>query len=575
MTPARMFQMILPLAMLGSVAVSAQAADVILSDQVLPNDTFMHLTLKSVEDAKRQFEESPFGEFINDPALDAFRAELENAFSGQVGKALAEVETQLGIPVEELLRIPSGEVSVSIAGVGNHIGLVVHVDIGDSVSQVESLLNLAEQALSRVPKVIQSTQDVGGVEITLYEVQEDVPTPLLKEFGWFVHGGHLVISSSQRVMESLIENWDGTSSDSLSNNEKYSFVLNRLETEPGSADSIFYLDLIGLVTKLSQTGSFGDGQFIASMAIAQLPMLGLNQLRAIAMVTEEGTDDVQMINRAMVYTDQPPAGLMRAFMLAPVQAAPPSWVKEDASLYMSTKWQVTEAYSAIEELVDGFQGPGTLAALIDQASASGPGVHIKDDLIDQLTGEVQLVGGGVDPSSNTNEMLVAIGVRDADAFSNLLARVSDEPGFPLTIREFQGFTLYEVSQAGPTIGLTVANGSFLIAMGERMMEQTLRNDGDIRPLAESDEYQRISQHFPSEVVTVNFARTAEQYRSFYELLQSGSAEDQFPGMDELFSRIDFTTLPPFEAVSRYLAPAGGFTVADENGYVSEGYSLKP
>ena len=82
MTPARMFQMILPLAMLGSVAVSAQAADVILSDQVLPNDTFMHLTLKSVEDAKRQFEESPFGEFINDPALDAFRAELENAFSG-------------------------------------------------------------------------------------------------------------------------------------------------------------------------------------------------------------------------------------------------------------------------------------------------------------------------------------------------------------------------------------------------------------------------------------------------------------------------------------------------------------
>ena len=172
MTLARVFHMLLPLAVLGSVAVPAQAADVILSDQVLPNDTFMHFTLKSVKDAKRQFEESPFGEFINDPVLDAFRAELENAFSGQVGKALAEVETQLGMPVDELLRIPSGEVSVSIAGVGNHIGLVIHVDIGDSVSQVESLLDLAEQALSRVSKVVQSTQDVGGVDITLYEVQE-------------------------------------------------------------------------------------------------------------------------------------------------------------------------------------------------------------------------------------------------------------------------------------------------------------------------------------------------------------------------------------------------------------------
>jgi len=575
MTPARMFHLMLPLAVLASVAVPAQAADVILSDQILPDDTFLHFTMKSVEDAKRQFKESPIGEFINDPALDAFRAELENAFSGPVGKTLADVETQLGMSVEDLLSIPSGEVSVSIAGAGNHIGLVVHLDIGDSTSQVESLLDLAEQVLSKVPDVIQSTQDVGGVEITLYEVQEDVPTPLLKEFGWFLHEGHLVISSSQRVMESLIENWDGTSSDSLSNNEKYSFVLNRLETEPGSADSIFYLDLIGLATKLSQTGSFGNGQFIASMAIAQLPMLGLNQLQAFAMVTEEGTDDLQMINRAMVYTKRPPEKLMRAFMLSPVKAAPPSWVKEDASLYMAAKWQVTEAYAAIEELVDGFQGPGALAALIDQASESGPGVHIKDELIDQLTGEVQLVGGGVDMSTNTNEMLVAIGVRDSDAFSDLLARVSDEPGFPLTIREFQGYTLYEVSQAGSTVGLTVVNGSFLIAMGERMMEQTLRNDDDVRPLAESEEFLRIAERFPSEVVAVNFARPADQYRSLYELLQSGNAVDQFPGMDEYFSQIDFTTLPPFEAVSKYLAPAGGFTVADENGYVSEGYSLKP
>lgn len=574
MTSSRMLHLMLPLAVIAA-GVPALGQDTVLSDQVLPQDTYLHMTIKSVEEAKRQFAESPYGQLINDPALQDFRAEVENALSGPVGNVVAEVEAELGMSVDDILSIPSGEVSVSIAGAGNNIGLVVHVDVGESTEKVESLLALAEESLSQFPQLAQSTVDIDGTAVTLYEVQEEVPTPLLKEFGWFIRDGHLVVCSSERVMESLIANWGGTAEESLSTNEKYAFVLERLETEPGSADSIFYLDLIGLLSKLSQTGSFGDAQFMVSMAIAQLPMLGLDQLQAIGAVTEANSGDVQMVNRAMVYAETPPKGLMRVFTFEPVNATPPSWVKEDAVLYMAAHWQISEAYQAIEELVDGFQGPGTLAALLDQASQSGPGVHIKTDLLDQLTGEVHMVGGSLDESTGTNEMLFAIGVRDADAFSDMLARVSDEPGFPLTMREFRGFTLYEVSEAGPTVGLTVANGSFLVAIGERVLEQVLRNDDDIRPLAESEDFQRIAEHFPSEVIAVNFARPAEQYRSLYEMLQSGEAADQFPGMDELFSQIDFTTLPPFEAISKYLAPAGGYTVADEDGYISHGFTLSP
>jgi hypothetical protein len=571
-----MFHQISPLAVLAAFAMPVPAADVVLSDRILPNETYLHLTVKNVDDARRQFAESPYGQLIDDPALADFRAELVEAFQKVASEPLAQMEAELGMSASDLLDIPSGEVSMSIAGVGNHMGLVMHVDVGDSVSQVESLLEQAEQALSRQQEqLVQSKEEFDGTEVTLFKVQQPVPTPLLREFGWFLRDGHLVICSSQRVMENLIANWDGSSSDSLSNNEKYSHVLNRLETEPGSADSIFYLDLVGMLTKLSQTGSFGDAQFYAGMVIAQLPLLGLNQLQAVAMITEEGSGDFQMINRAMVYAEQPPEKLMRAFMLDRVDAAPPGWVKEDAVLYMATKWQVSEAYSAVESLVDSFQGPGTLAALVDQLSASGPGIHIKDDLIDQLSGEVHVVSGALDSSTGANEMLFAVGVQDPDAFSDLLARLSDEPGFPAELREFRGFTLYEFSQGGPSIGFTVANGAFLLAIGERVMEQVLRNDDDTRPLAESEEFRRISQHFPPDVVAVNFAQPKDQYRAFYELLQSGNVAENFPAMDDIIADIDFTTLPPFEAISKYLLPGGGFTVADENGYVSEAFSLRP
>ncbi len=575
MKSIRMAQFMLPLAVVAAVAVPVQAQETILSEQILPRETYLHFTIKSVEDARRQFFESPFGQLINDPSMDDFRAELERAFSGRMQESFAKVEDQLGVSVDELLSIPSGEVAVSIAGAGNHVGLVINIDYGDSESQVMALMDLATQALATRPEFNQVTEEIDGTEITMYEVVKDVPTPLIKEFGWFTRDNHLVIGSSRNVMESLIANWAGDSSETLVNNETYNYVLSRLESEPGAADSVFYMDPIGLAQKLVQTSSFGKGQMIAGMVISQLPLLGFDQLKAIGAVFEDATGDFQMTQRGMIYAEQPPAGLMRMFMLDSVDATPPEWVKEDAVMYTSLRWNIAEAFSAIESLVDGFQGTGTLDALLKQASAAGPGVDIKSDLVEQLTGELHMVGGGLNADNGTNEMLFAIGVQDANTFGDLLARVSNDPQFPGSIREFREFTLYEITESGPSVSFTVAHGYFLVSIGESVMEQVLRNDDDIRPLAESEDFQKIAQHFPSEVVSVSFSRPAEQYRSMYELVQSGNAAEQFPGMDEIFAQIDFSTLPPFESISKYLAPAGSFTVNDENGLISEAFSLKP
>ena len=57
------------------------------------------------------------------------------------------------------------------------------------------------------------------------------------------------------------------------------------------------------------------------------------------------------------------------------------------------------------------------------------------------------------------------------------------------------------------------------------------------------------------------------------MLQSGNAAQNFPGMDEIFERIDFTTLPPFETIKPYLKPVGGFWVGDDNGVLMQSYQL--
>ena len=84
----------------------------------------------------------------------------------------------------------------------------------------------------------------------------------------------------------------------------------------------------------------------------------------------------------------------------------------------------------------------------------------------------------------------------------------------------------------------------------------------------------IEEHFPAGALVVTFTRPAEQYRRLYAMLRDGDAADSFPGMDELFSKIDFGKLPAFEVIEKYMAPAGGFWVGDENGVLMEQFSLK-
>ena len=170
-------------------------------------------------------------------------------------------------------------------------------------------------------------------------------------------------------------------------------------------------------------------------------------------------------------------------------------------------------------------------------------------------------------------MLLALGVKDETAAGGVLAKIADAAG--MEERVYRGATIYEID--GPNnqaAKVTVSEGRMLFCVGGALLDQVLQNDSDMRPLAESDDFKKVAQHFPSDALSIQFSRPAEQYRGIYEMLRSGSAAEQFPGMDEVFEKIDFTTLPPFESVSKYIKPTGGFSKADDNGMYMEAFQLK-
>jgi hypothetical protein len=59
------------------------------------------------------------------------------------------------------------------------------------------------------------------------------------------------------------------------------------------------------------------------------------------------------------------------------------------------------------------------------------------------------------------------------------------------------------------------------------------------------------------------------------MLKNGKAAENFPGMDELLQRVDFSRLPSFDVIEKYMAPAGGSWIGDENGVLMEQFTLEP
>jgi len=559
---------------------AAQTADTkVLSNQILPKDTYFYMSVPSVEEMKSTFQDSSAGRLWEDPALEDFKAEMNSAFAGEVADSFSKIHDAVGLTVEELMAIPTGEVTVAVSKASNKMGVILFLDYGSHESEVRSLLEKAAAALNNSNDLESSDIEHDGTELTMYKITNEISktTPLAKEFGWFLKDERLVISNSSALMKSTLDNWEGDSEKSLVHNDVYAYIMEKCESTPGAGLMTTYVDPVGLFTALVETGSLGQQGMVASMAIGSFQAFGINQLKGFGSSGEMGGEEFEGVSRAFLYCEQPLQGAMQIFQLDKVDAVPPSWVKDNVSAWAATKWKAGEAYAAVETLVDMFQGAGAFDGMVEGFANQAPGIHVKNDIIEQLDGKLQLVVAPADRASKaqTDDMLFVVGLKDNEKFANLLNKITSEPGFPGETREINGATVYEIEPpTGQKIAFTVANSQLLVSVGGNQLEQALRSNDDLRPLSESDDFKKVSEHFQEGALAVTFSRPALQYRRMYDMVRNGDAAENFPGMEDLFSKIDFSKLPSFDVIEKYMAPTGGFWVGDENGVLMETFSLK-
>src|SRR6202012_566445 len=116
------------------------------------------------------------------------------------------------------------------------------------------------------------------------------------------------------------------------------------------------------------------------------------------------------------------------------------------------------------------------------------------------------------------------------------------------------------------MSIAVSEGQLFLTNDTPMLEATLRGKSSQQAaLVDSPDFKKISKFFPSKTSMLTFQRSDVQLKMYYELLKKAD-QDALDGLD-------VSKLPPFEAISKYFQPSGGYSVPDKKGVKSVSFSL--
>jgi hypothetical protein len=103
------------------------------------------------------------------------------------------------------------------------------------------------------------------------------------------------------------------------------------------------------------------------------------------------------------------------------------------------------------------------------------------------------------------------------------------------------------------------------------VEAMLRGDTDGDALVDSSEYKTIAEHLPAKTSIVSFSRSDSQIEALWEAAKGGQLAALLAQTD---TEIDFSKLPEFDTVKKYLTPNGSYSVPDKKGVLFVSFGTK-
>lgn len=536
--------------------------DAVSFDRLVPADSFMFVSVPSLEHLKTQLLKSSYGKLINDESLGDVRKEVVKA----IDDAIDEFADDLGVDSDDLFKLPTGGAAIAlIAPEPRSMAAIGIVNVAEN-DATDAMLELLDDLL-KDEGFEQSSEEIDGVDVVVHSREGKSPFGEKQiTFAYCITDGMWIFGSSVAALESVLLRADGENDDVLAENEQYQHILKKCEAKDAKPVSSFYMDLVSLIERQIKNTSepFSPGM----LALSFFPKLGIDKFQAIGGSYFLADGDFEMSYRVFAIFDEPITGVWNALQFPPVDQTPPAWIPEDSGIYAAINWDVQKAYTAVESLVDEFQGAGTVAKFIEKTAnhENGPKIHIKRDLIDQLSGPIHLLMNPVvskdgDVELEEDEFHVCFGfeVKDHDQMQRVMDMGAKTTGFPGKAREFRGHTIYEMPDTGAPrrLGFGLIDKTLIISTDISLIERAARETSREDSLAESSVFKSLSKHMPTRTSGISFNSGETDMKPLYKLLRSKEFADDVG--------IDLSALPEFDAIRKYFPREAAYAVPDDGG----------
>jgi len=555
--------------------------------KLFPQKTLLYARVDDTRELKAKMAETSMGRISNDsqikPILDSFYSSFSTLVQG--------MQDAVGVNLDELLSIPNGELAIALVPTKTNPVFCALLEAGDELPAVKLMIGRLEDRIASTGGA-KTSKEIGKISVNQIRngTRED------RQLGFFLDSGVLVVCTNAEYAETLAQIWQGSGIDhkSLADNREFTTIMSRCVGTAGERpQASFYANPLALYREVSKSSSN------SLLVLTTLKTLGLDGIKGIGGSAIFAPNDFDSIIHAHLLLDNNRRGVMRAVRPKSGSTEPELWVNDKVSSYGTMNWDFNRTVKAIAEIVDSFGGENTFENNVIATGSRQIGIDLRKDVLDSLDDRVSLAQL-ILPTKRINSQsnLVGIHVKDvqrlkADVLPRFFNKVKSSDA-RWTSKLLGDSTVYYIdikneSQTvrAPQPSFAVVGDELLFSDAIESIEQAIKthSSGDDL-LSESIEYKLIRDRIKAqlkdkETSIMSYQRPEESLRLFYDLasdsenisrLENISANNPFFG--SLVAALKGKNLPPFEVISKYLAPSGAFVVEEEDGLHYTTFSLR-
>jgi len=549
--------------------------------------TLLYARVDDTRELKAKMSQTSMGKLSEDRQLKPIIGSFYSTFSSLV----QGMQEAIGVNLDELLSIPNGELAIALVPTKTTPVFCALLEAGDELPAVELMLGRLEGRIASNGGV-KSTKEIG--KITVNQIRNGTRED--RQLGFFLNSGVLVVCNNAEYVETLAQIWQGSGIDhkSLAENRDFTTIMSRCVGTAGERpQASFYANPLALYREFSKANSS------SLIVLATLKSLGVDGIKGLGGSAIFAPNDFDSIVHAHLLIETNRRGALRAVRPKSGSTEPEGWVYDKMVGYNTMNWDFAKTIKAIAEIVDSFGGENTFENNVIARGSSQTGIDLRKDFLDLLDDRLTLAQL-VLPSKRINSQsnLVGIHIKEnqrvkLDVLPKFFNKLkSNEPRWSTKVVGDSTIYFLDINDDNPNIrrqlpAFGIVGDQLLASDSIESIEQaisTLSSGDDL--LSDALEYKLIRdrikvQLMDKETSIMSYQRPEESLRLFYDLANDPSNIERLKSMatnnpffGALVAALDGKSLPPFEVISKYLAPSGAFVVEEEDGLHYTTFSMR-